>query len=109
MIDYPEKTCDISRLIMHPRLIAAALAGQKTQQRRNGVYGYPGETFELEGVAFTITALCRQSLGDMAEADAIAEGYSSLDAYKEVILKMHPGMRWDDAALVWVHSFQRSG
>jgi len=47
MTDYPEKTCDIDRLVRHPKLVAAAIAGQKTQQRRDGIYGWPDETFEL--------------------------------------------------------------
>lgn len=108
MTDYPEKTCDIDRLIRHPKLVEAAIAGRKTQQRRDGVYAYPGETFELDGVAFTVTALERRSLGDMTEADAQAEGYPNLDAYKDLILKMHAGMEWNDSHLVWVHHFQRS-
>ena len=107
MTDYPEKTCEIERLVRHPKLVEAALSGAKTQQRRDGVYAYPGETFELEGVGFTITSLERQKLGDMTDADANAEGYPSLDMYKGLILKMHAGMTWDDDSLVWVHSFKR--
>ena len=45
---YPKKTCSIDRLVTHPKLVAAAKAGMKTQQRRDGVYGLPGETFDLE-------------------------------------------------------------
>ncbi|MGR8932934.1 MAG: ASCH domain-containing protein [Gammaproteobacteria bacterium] len=109
MTDYPEKTCDINRLIMHPKLVTAVIDGRKTQQRRNGVYGYPGEIFELENVTFIITALEQQRLGDMTENDATAEGYPNLEVYKDIILKMHHGMTWNDDALVWVHSFQRCG
>lgn len=105
MNSYPEKTCEIDRLIRRPRLVEAAKAGNKTQQRRNGVYAYPGETFELDGVRFTVTALERRKLGDMTDADAQAEGYSSLEAYRDLILKMHAGMIWDDNGLVWVHHF----
>ncbi len=107
MTDYPEKTCDIDRLVRHPKLVEAALLGKKTQQRRDGVYAYPGERFELEGVGFTVTALERQSLGDMSDKDAMAEGYPSLDMYKGIILKMHAGMTWNNDDLVWVHSFKR--
>jgi len=49
MSEFPEKTCDITRLVTHPKLVEAVLAGRKTQQRRDGVYAYPNETFELEG------------------------------------------------------------
>lgn len=108
MSNYPEKTCEIDRLVRHPKLVEAAKAGRKTEQRRDGVYAYPGETFELEGVAFTVTALERQSLGDMTDADAQAEGYPNMAAYRDLIQKMHPGMPWDDSHLVWVHRFERN-
>ena len=107
MTDYPEKTCEIDRLVRHPKLVEAALSGKKTQQRRDGVYAYPGETFELEGVGFTVTSLERQKLGEMTDEDANAEGYPSLDMYKGLILKMHAGMTWNNDDLVWVHSFKR--
>lgn len=105
---YPEKSCEIDRLVTHPKLVEAALAGKKTQQRRDGVYAYPGETFELDGVAFTVTALERESLGDMGDAEAQAEGYPNMAAYKDLILRMHAGMKWDESHLVWVHKFEKS-
>ena len=107
--NYPEKTCDIDRLVTHPRLVAAVLSGAKTQQRRNGVYAYPGEIFQLEGVTFVVTALEQQRLGDMSDADAQAEGYPDLEAYKQIILRMHAGMTWDDDGVAWVHTFKRKG
>lgn len=108
MTDYPKKTCEIARLIRQPKLVEAALSGQKIQQRRDGIYAYPGETFKLNNVSFTVTALERQRLGDMTDADAKAEGYSNLAMYKSLILKMHAGMTWTVDSLVWVHSFKRS-
>jgi len=107
MNNFPEKTCDISRLVRHPKLVSAALAGDKTEQRRDGIYAYPDEAFELDGVPFIVTALKRQNLGDMSDADAKAEGYESFEAYKSLILKMHKGMQWKDDAKVWVHCFER--
>ncbi|WAR44864.1 ASCH domain-containing protein [Methylomonas rapida] len=107
MQDYPEKTCDIERLIRHPKLVAAALSGQKTEQRRDGLYAYPGETFVLEGVEFVVTRVDRERIGDMTDADAQAEGYPSLAMYKDLILKMHANMEWNDDGLVWVHRFKR--
>jgi len=108
-MEYPEKTCDVSRLVTHKNMVHAVLKGEKTQQRRNGVYAYPGERFELEGVAFELSDLRRQRLGDMTDQDAAAEGYASLEAYKAVILRMHSGMEWDEEALVWLHTFHRAG
>jgi hypothetical protein len=105
--DYPPKTCEIDRLVSHQRLVDAALAGHKTQQRRNGVYGYPGETFFLGSAKFVITGLERQSLGDMTESDAKAEGFPDLSTYQQLIISMHAGMDWNDAHQVWVHSFEK--
>jgi hypothetical protein len=105
-MDYPEKTCSIERLVTHEKLVQATLAGRKTQQRRNGVYGYPDQTFELEGTIFVVTDLFQQKLGDMTDADALAEGYPNLDVYRDLILKMHGGMQWDDEASAWVHCFK---
>ncbi|MBS4050100.1 ASCH domain-containing protein [Methylomonas rivi] len=107
MTEYPAKTCQIDRLLRQPKLVAAALSGQKTQQRRDGLYAYPGETFELEGETFVVTGVERQRIGDMSEADAQAEGYPSLAMYKDLILKMHANMEWNEDGLVWVHSFKR--
>ena len=108
MTEYPAKTCDIERLVRHPKLVAAALAGQKTEQRRDGLYAYPGETFELDGVMFEVTAVERQKIGDMSDADAQAEGYPSLAVYKQIILGMHANMSWNEDGLVWMHRFKRS-
>ncbi|TPQ24671.1 ASCH domain-containing protein [Methylomonas sp. EFPC3] len=107
MHDYPEKTCDIDRLVRHPKLVAAALAGEKTQQRRDGLYAYPGERFILEGVEFEVTEVERQRIGDMTDADARAEGYPNLAMYKDLILRMHSGMEWNEDGLVWLHCFKR--
>ncbi len=107
-IDYPEKSCEIDRLVTHPKLVESALAGIKTQQRRDGIYAYPGESFQLEDTIFTVTAVDRKTLGDMTDADAKAEGYPDLEAYKTLILRMHPGMEWDEGHLLWVHHFKKS-
>ncbi len=104
-MEYPAKTCEIDKLIRHPKLIAATLARKKTQQRRNGIYAYPGEMFELEGIRLIITDLYPQTLGAMTDHDAQAEGYPDLESYKTLILKMHAGLKWNDNDSVWVHCF----
>lgn len=108
MNNYPEKTCSIEKLVSHAKLVEATLAGRKTQQRRNGVYAYPGESFDLEGVKFHVTALEQQRLGDMTDSDAQAEGYPTLAMYKDLILRMHTGMAWNEDDLVWVHTFGKA-
>ena len=107
MSNYPAKTCEIDQLVTHSRLVKAALEGTKTQQRRNGVYGYPGETFEIEGVKFEIKDLRRETLAEMTDESANAEGYPGLEMYKDLILRMHKGMEWEGDAKVWVHEFAR--
>ncbi len=107
MSDYPEKTCSIDRLVRHPKLVEAAIAGRKTEQRRDGVYAWPGERFELNGVPFVCTALEQQRLGDMDDAAAQAEGFPSLESYRSLILNMHKAMEWNPDAPVWVHRFRR--
>ena len=105
---YPERTCEIDRLITHPKLVEASLAGKKTEQRRDGIYAYPGETFELENTQFTVTGLEQKTLGDITDADAQAEGYPSMEMYKGLILRMHAGMEWNPEHKVWVHTFEKS-
>ena len=87
--------------------MAATLSGQKTQQRRDGLYAYPGETFVLDAVVFEVTTVERQRIGDMTDADAQAEGYPNLAVYKQLIISMHSGMEWNEDGLVWVHHFRR--
>jgi len=106
--NYPKKSCEIDRLVTHPKLVESALAGVKTQQRRDGIYAYPGEKFSLEETEFTVTAVERKTLGDMTDDDAKAEGYPDLEAYKTLILRMHPGMEWDETHRLWVHVFEKS-
>ena len=67
--NYPAKNCDIDRLVTHPKLVAATISGSKTQQRRDGLYAYPNETFELEGITFVVTSVDRQRIGDMTDED----------------------------------------
>ena len=107
MGSYPEKTCDIDRLVRNKMLVTAALEGKKTQQRRDGVYAYPDEEFELEGTRFRVTSLTRETLGEMTDDGAQAEGFPSLAAYKDLILKMHQGMPWDENHQIWVHTFEK--
>jgi len=104
--DYPEKTCTLDRLVRQKKLVDATLAGRKTEQRRDGVYGYPGETFTLEDRTFEIVSLTHDRLGDMTTGDAEAEGFSDLESYKALIVRMHRGMEWDPEHRVWVHRYR---
>jgi len=104
--DYPEKTCTIDRLVRQEKFVEATLAGTKTEQRRDGVYGYPGESFTLEERTFEIVSLTQDRLGDMTDEEARAEGFQDFEAYRSLIIRMHRGMEWDPDHLVWVHRFR---
>jgi len=104
--DYPEKTCTIDRLVLQKKFVDATLAGTKTEQRRDGVYGYPGESFTLEERTFEIVSLTQDRLGDMTDEEARAEGFQDFEAYRSLIIRMHRGMEWDPDHLVWVHRFR---
>jgi hypothetical protein len=103
----PPKTCTIDRLVTRPEDVTKMVSGEKTAQRRNGRYADIGETWELSGSTFQVDAVYAQPLGEITDEQAIAEGYDSLDAYREGILAMHAGMPWIPQARVWVHEFSR--
>lgn len=106
--EYPDKTCTIDELVTKPDLVEMALAGEKVEQRRNGLYAYPGETFELDGVTFEVTRVWKQPLGELDDAVAKREGFDSLDAYKAEILGLHgEDDWWPEDKPVWAHRFER--
>ncbi|KAB8125501.1 ASCH domain-containing protein [Gracilibacillus oryzae] len=101
----PPKTCTIDRLITIPADIEKVLQGKKRATRRNGRYADIGETMTLEDHQFIIDKVYQQKLGELTDEDAIKEGYADLEAYKEAILSLHPGMPWIPKMQVWVHEF----
>jgi hypothetical protein len=103
--DYPKKSCSIELLVTIPEDVQKVLNGEKTATRRNGVYAHPGEIMQLEGQELEITALYSQTLGEMTDKDAKTEGYSTMEEYKQSILKLHPKMPWLPTMSVWVHEF----
>lgn len=100
------KTCTIERMITVRADIEKVLQGTKTATRRNGRYADPGEILELDGKRFEVTKVYKQTLGELTDEHAAAEGYANLEAYKESILSMHKGMPWLPHMKVWVHEFR---
>lgn len=101
----PEKSCTIERLVTIPEDVEKVIKGEKTATRRNGIYADIGEVMELKGHHFKVERIYSQYLGDMSDGDAQQEGYSNLEAYKQSILNIHPGMRWAPKMQVWVHEY----
>ncbi len=106
-MEYPKKTCEIDRLVTHAKFVELVLAGKKTEQRRNGIYAYPGEEFELEGVTFKVTGLRRERLGELDDQGAQAEGFPDLKTYRHLLDHVHKDSVWNEKRLVWVHEFER--
>jgi N4-acetylcytidine amidohydrolase len=102
----PPKTCTIDRLVTLADEVEKVLAGTKTAVRRNGRYADLDEMTELRGKTLQVTKVYRQALGELTDTDAAAEGYPNVDAYKDSILAIHPGMPWLPHMKVWVHEFQ---
>jgi N4-acetylcytidine amidohydrolase len=102
----PPKTCTIDRLITNPEDQKKVLEGRKTATRRNGRYADPGEIMELEGRRFVVHNVYSQSLGELTDEHCRAEGFDSLEEYKNYILSMHPGMPWLPHMTVWAHEFK---
>lgn len=103
----PPKNGTIEQLVTISEDIEKVIAGEKTATRRNDRYADIGEVMSLNNHKFVVHNVYTQSLGEMTEADAQKEGYQTLDAYKEKILSIHPGMRWVPSMRVWVHEYKR--
>ena len=67
----------------------------------------PAKRFFLDDQEFVVSDLTRESLAEMNDLSAQAEGYQDLASYRDLILKMHPGMSWDESSLVWVHHYEK--
>lgn len=101
----PPKKGEASQLVTLPEEVEKVLAGKKSAVRRNGRYADPGDVWELNGQKFQVDRVYQQTLGELTEENAREEGYPSLEAYKNSILSLHPGMPWVPNMKVMVHEF----
>lgn len=85
------------------------LSGAKTTTVRTKRYGSVGDDFEVEGRAFTLTAVEMMQLARARDALWREEGMSSPEEFERVWAENHPqrGFRGEDA--VWAHSFRGDG
>ncbi|MFC6836598.1 ASCH domain-containing protein [Halomarina ordinaria] len=98
---------DAADLLPNDRVRQLALDGDVTQIHRGNQYAEPGDTFEVEGTTFEVTAVDHRTLGDLTDEDARAEGSADLAAYRERMERVHHGgFEWDDEAAVVRHRFQ---
>lgn len=102
----PPKSCTIERLVTINKDVVKVLSGTKTATRRNGRYADINEIMNLDGQKFIVRNVYSQALGEMTDEDAKQEGFENLEAYKDSILSIHPGMKWAPKLQVWVHEFE---
>lgn len=90
------------------------LEGRKTQTRRTGRLRWKIGTIRQAKTGFRkddefaklrIEAIRQERLGDISEADARAEGYSSIEDYIEAFRRIY-GF-WDGDTVVWAIDFSR--
>jgi len=106
-VELPPKTCSVERLVTRTEDVQKVLSGIKTATRRGGRYADPGELWTLQGVQFRVTSVYPQKLGDMNDADARREGFSTVDQYMGYLNGVHPGSGFSPAMGMWVHDFER--
>ncbi|MFB4168407.1 ASCH domain-containing protein [Virgibacillus sp. JSM 102003] len=102
----PPKTCTVEKLVTIESDIDKVIAGKKTATRRNGRYADVGEVMTLKGQAFIVRNVYEQKLGEITDEYAMQEGYQNADGYKNAILSIHPGMKWEPDMKVWVHEYE---
>ncbi|WP_142860420.1 ASCH domain-containing protein [Salinigranum halophilum] len=100
-------TIDAGDLLPNERVEQMALAGTLTQLHRGDRYADEGDTFDIDGTTFVVTAVDERSLGDLTDADARAEGSEDLDAYRRRLEAVHDSFEWDDESPVVRHRFER--
>jgi hypothetical protein len=98
---------DSSVLLPNDRVEQMALAGDLTQLHRGDQYADEGDTFDVDGTRFVVTAVDERTLGDLTDADARAEGSEDLTAYRRRLEAVHDSFEWDDEATVVRHQFER--
>jgi hypothetical protein len=99
---------DADTLLPNGRMKQMALDGEITQIHRGNPYAEAGDRFEIDGVAFEVTAVDHRTLGDLTDEDARAEGSPDLEGYRERLVRAHGGeFEWDDDSEVVRHRFER--
>jgi len=94
-------------LLPNDRTKRGVASGEITQLTRGQAYAETGDTFEVEGDRFVVTAVDELTLGEFTDADARREGSADLEAYKERMIRVHGGtFEWDDESSVVRHRFE---
>lgn len=97
---------DASEILPNEHVQQLAADGEVTQLHRGHAYAEEGDTFDIDGETFEVTAIEHRTLGDLTDEDARAEGSEDLDAYKRRLEAVHDEFEWDDDSEVVRHAFR---
>ncbi|MFC6785974.1 ASCH domain-containing protein [Halobaculum halobium] len=97
---------EASEILPNDHVQQLAGDGAVTQLHRGHAYAEEGDTFEIDGTTFEVTAVDRRTLGDLTDEDARAEGSEDLAAYKDRLARVHDEFEWDDDSEVVKHAFE---
>ncbi|MFC7096448.1 ASCH domain-containing protein [Halobaculum marinum] len=100
---------DAAEILPNDHVQQLAAAGEVTQLHRGNAYAAEGDTFQIDGTTFEVTAIEHRTLGDLTDADARAEGSEDLDAYRTRLERVHDSFEWDDDSEVVRHAFEPRG
>lgn len=98
---------DASEILPNEHVRRLAADGTVTQLHRGHAYADEGDTFDIDGTTFEVTAIQHRTLGDLTDEDARAEGSEDLDAYRDRLARVHDEFEWDDDSEVVKHAFER--
>ena len=93
-------------------LLDLVISGKKTQTRRRHknplkegrIYAVKRNWLEATGEYIRITKVYPQKLGDVSEEEAIKEGFSGLDKFREAWIRINGN--WDPEMEVTVYEFE---
>lgn len=98
---------DATDLLPSDRMRQGAQTGDVTQIHRGDRHAEAGDRFEIDGDTFEVVDVRERRLGDLTDEDARAEGMADLDAYREMLNRVHDQFEWNDDSEVVLHRFEK--
>lgn len=86
----------------------AIVDGAKCCTSRNKRYGAAGDTFQIDGRTYRLTAVRRLALDTVAERFYQHEGVNSPEEFRTLWADIHPRKGWDPEQIVWTHFFKEA-